>query len=162
MIFRSANNLLFIMLRRSLSTFFCCFLLSSFARADSGFVIDPLFNRMAMEAKTAIQKYDNDYFLKFVASEGVVVVDRAYSKEQVSVLLNDIHSPLFKYLYSGKFSIRYFFDTVQNPLVNITKRGTNSILISYSSREPNEKRLVKNCFILINDHWYLDGIFSCE
>jgi hypothetical protein len=150
------------MFKQLISIIFSGFLMSSLARADSGFNIDPLFNDMAMEAKEAIQKHDNEYFLRYVAAEGIVLDGRVYSKEQISVLLNNKHNTFNKYLYSGKTSIKHFFDTIHNPEVKITKRGGNSILIIYASKELTETRSVKNCYIKISNHWYLDGIFSCE
>jgi hypothetical protein len=150
------------MIKQLISIIFICFLISSLAKADSGFNIDPLFNLMAMQAKAAIQNHDNEYFLNYVAAEGVVISDRAYSKVQIADLLIDNHSSLYKHLYSGKTSIKHFFDTVHNPEVKISKRGTNSILITYSSNVQNGKQAVENCYIKISNHWYFDGIFSCE
>jgi hypothetical protein len=150
------------MIKQLFPIIFIFFLISSLAKADSSFYIVPLYNGMALEAKTAIQHVDNAYFLKYVAAEGVVFGGRAYSKEQISDLLSDKHSSLYNHLYSGKTSIKHFFDTVQHPVVKISKRGSNSILISYSSKESNENSSVENCYIRISDNWYLDGIFSCE
>jgi hypothetical protein len=132
--------------------------MTSLALADSG-LVDQLSNEMATECKSAIQQHDNEYFLNYVAAEGVVLDGRAYSKEQIAVLLSDRHSSLYKHLYSGKTSIKYFFDSFPITEVKITKRGSNSILISYSAKE---QRSVQNCYIKISGHWYLDGIFSCE
>jgi hypothetical protein len=117
---------------------------------------------MAMEAMTAIQKSDNDYFLKYVAEEGIVIAGNTYSKEKITTLLKDKHSLLFKHLYSGKSSIKHFFNTDQNPNVSISQKSSNSIAIIYTSKNSSERRTIQNCYIKISGTWYLEGIFSCE
>ena len=149
-------------LKHLISILFCSLSLVSLTYAAPGMAVDSELSWMAMEAKTAIQQIDHQYFLKYVAEEGVVVKGDAYSKEKIADLLNDHQSALYQYLFSGKNSIKHFFDTTPNPDVKIIKRAANSILFSYSSKQSNEPDSIENCYIKIGNTWYLDGIFSCE
>ncbi len=143
-----------------ISIIFGCFILTLAANAETRIVVDPLLTGMAIEAKAAILKNDNAYFLKYVAEEGIVFAGNSYSKEKIQSLLNDNHSWLYKHLYSGKSSIKHFFDAAKDSNVTISQRSSNAVAIIYSSK--NSKRIIQNCYIKISGVWYLEGIFSCE
>ena len=143
-----------------ISIIFGCFIWVLAAQAETSFVVDPLLTGMAIEAKVAILRNDNAYFLKYVAEEGIVFAGNSYSKEKIQSLLNDTHSWLYKHLYSGKSSIKHFFDTAEDSNVTISQRSSNAVAIIYISKK--SKRTIQNCYIKISGIWYLDGIFSCE
>lgn len=149
-------------MKKILWIFFGLLMLVTVAQVNAETIDDPLLARMATETRTAILNYDSNYILKYVSAEGIVFEDTLYSKEQIISLLKDKQSWLYKYLYSGKSSVKYFFDKAQDAEVKIIQKGANAVMIIYASKNTNEKRMLENCYININDTWYWDGIFSCK
>jgi hypothetical protein len=136
--------------------------LATTAWADAEVIDDPVLTGMAKDTKTAILNSDSNYILKYVAEEGIYFVDKSYSKRQIIELLKDKNSWLSKHLYSGKSSIKHFFDNNQDIQTKIYKRGENAVMITYASKSTSQEKAVENCYLSIKGTWYLDGIFSCE
>lgn len=134
----------------------------SMALADASTLDSPALNKMAKDTRTAILNMDKRYIMKHVSPKGIYFIDTAYSKEQINKLLDDKDSWLYKKLYIGDTSAKYYFENAQDISETIYKRGKDAIMILYQSGGIDKKSSLESCYIKINGVWYFDGVFSCE
>lgn len=123
---------------------------------------DPQLHKMAWEMRSAVLNMDINYLMKYVAPSGTYFIDNIYSHDDIDKMFRDKNSWLYKHLFVGDTSVKDYFIRAHNLKIIIYKRDTNAILVSYQSSNFEELKWVENCFIMINETWYFDGIFTCQ
>lgn len=142
----------------------CIIWLISFVNLSSANEIstNSTLQNTALQMRLAILNTDTAYLLKFVAPSGTFFIDTVYSRSEIEKMLTDKNSWLFKHLFLGDSSVKSYFKKAQNLKIRIFKRNTNAIMISYQSSNFDALHWIENCLVKVNDHWYFDGIFSCQ
>jgi hypothetical protein len=130
--------------------------------ADDGTLENPALSKMSKDTRTAILNMDKGYIMKHVSPKGIYFIDKVYSKEQINNLLDDRDSWLYKKLYIGETSAKYFFENAHDISEKVYKRGVDAIMILYQSGGNDKESSLESCYIKVNGVWYFDGIFNCE
>lgn len=118
-------------------------------------------NRMAKDLMAAVMREDMRYLMKYVSPSGTYFIDERYSREEISNSMGDSNGWLHKHLFSGDKSVKSYFSKAENLKINIKKRNSRSILITYKSSNYNSVDWVECCLFKVKGKWYFDGIFYC-
>jgi hypothetical protein len=116
--------------------------------------------KLAKEVQEAVLHSDIDRLMRYVHSSGTVFIDTAYTREEISRLMRDEDSWLYKHLFVGRSSVRSYFRNAKNLKIKVHRQSDIAMFVSYESS--NYEKWMESCFIRIDGRWYFNGIFSCQ
>lgn len=119
-------------------------------------------DRFANKAMFGVINTDIEQLLKMISKHGVYFGDSKFSKNEISRLLKDKNSLLYKHMFAADDSVKAYFDKNKNISLVVLNRGSKSAIVKYRSDTLNEDEWLECCFIKIDNKWYFDGMFYCE
>lgn len=116
--------------------------------------------RLAKVVQGAVVNKDIDKLMQYVHPSGTVFIDAAYTKAEISSLMKDKDSWLYKHLFVGEKSVRTYLLQAKNLKTSVHPQSDTAMFVFFESS--NYEKWQESCFIQIDGKWYFDGIFSCE